>query len=141
MQLYRTAFFITLTTTAPLAGVAVFMWFHPRGAAGHVPAASNPAAAPVSSPPSGAAPSPESSAEPKVVPVTLTPERMQTIGVKTGTVEYRQVHDEIRTTGNVEVDETRLTDGQVRFAGWVQKVYADATFKQVRKHQPMLTIY
>jgi membrane fusion protein, copper/silver efflux system len=73
--------------------------------------------------------------------VTLTPERRQSIGVKTGTVEYRQVHDEIRTTGNVEVDETRLADVQVRFAGWVQKVYADATFKQVRKGQRLLTIY
>ncbi|MEO8051904.1 MAG: efflux RND transporter periplasmic adaptor subunit [Acidobacteriota bacterium] len=66
---------------------------------------------------------------------------MQSIGVKTGTVEYRQVHDEIRTTGNVEVDETRLADVQVRFAGWIQKVYADATFQPVRKGQPLLTIY
>lgn len=66
---------------------------------------------------------------------------MQSIGVKTGVVEYRDVRDEIRTTGNVEVDETRIADVQVRFAGWVQKVYADATFKQVRKGQPLLTIY
>jgi Cu(I)/Ag(I) efflux system membrane fusion protein/cobalt-zinc-cadmium efflux system membrane fusion protein len=68
---------------------------------------------------------------------------MQSIGVKIGTVEYRQVHDEIRTTGNVEADETRLADVQVRFAGWIQKVYADAdaTFKQVKKGQPLLTIY
>jgi Cu(I)/Ag(I) efflux system membrane fusion protein/cobalt-zinc-cadmium efflux system membrane fusion protein len=66
---------------------------------------------------------------------------MQSIGVKTGPVEYRQVHDEIRTTGNVEVDETRLAEVQVRYAGWIQKVYADSTFKQVRKGQPLLTIY
>jgi Cu(I)/Ag(I) efflux system membrane fusion protein/cobalt-zinc-cadmium efflux system membrane fusion protein len=66
---------------------------------------------------------------------------MQSIGVKTGVVEYRQVHDEIRTTGNVEADETRLAEVQVRFAGWIQKVYADATFKQVRKGQPLLTVY
>jgi Cu(I)/Ag(I) efflux system membrane fusion protein/cobalt-zinc-cadmium efflux system membrane fusion protein len=66
---------------------------------------------------------------------------MQSIGVKTGTVEYRQVHDEIRTTGNVEADETRLAEVQVRFAGWIQKVYADSTFKQVQKGQRLLTIY
>src|SRR5262249_52197806 len=47
----------------------------------------------------------------------------------------------IRTTGNVEVDETRLAQVQVRFSGWIQQVYADATFKQVRKGQPLLTIY
>jgi Cu(I)/Ag(I) efflux system membrane fusion protein/cobalt-zinc-cadmium efflux system membrane fusion protein len=66
---------------------------------------------------------------------------MQSIGVKTGTVEYRQVHDEIRTTGAVEADETRMAEVQVRFAGWIQKVYADSTFKQVKKGQPLLTIY
>jgi Cu(I)/Ag(I) efflux system membrane fusion protein/cobalt-zinc-cadmium efflux system membrane fusion protein len=66
---------------------------------------------------------------------------MQSIGVKTGAVEYRQVHDEIDTTGNVEVDETRIAEVQVRFAGWIQKVLVDSTFKQVQKGQPLLTIY
>ena len=66
---------------------------------------------------------------------------MQSIGVKTGVVEFRPVRDEIRTVGNVEADETRLSDVQIRFAGWVQKVYADATYKQVRQGQPLLTIY
>jgi RND family efflux transporter MFP subunit len=87
--------------------------------------------------PGAAAPS----SEPSLVPVTLTPQRMQSIGVKTGIVEYRQVRDEIRTVGNIEADETRISDVQVRFAGWVQKVYADAMYKQVRKGQPLLTIY
>ncbi len=87
-------------------------------------------------PEAGAPPS-----EPSLVPVTLTPQRMQSIGVKTGVVEYRQVRDEIRTVGNIEADETRISDVQIRFAGWVQKVYADAMFKQVRQGQPLLTIY
>ena len=78
---------------------------------------------------------------PDRVPVTLSPNRMQSIGVKTGVVEYRTVRDEIRTFGNVEADETRLSDVQVRFSGWVQKVYADATYKTVRQGQPLLTIY
>ena len=79
--------------------------------------------------------------EPNLAPVTLTPQRMQSIGVKTGVVEFRPVRDEIRTVGNIEADETRLSDVQVRFTGWVQKVYADATYKQVRQGQPLLTIY
>ncbi|WGJ15960.1 efflux RND transporter periplasmic adaptor subunit [Methylocapsa sp. D3K7] len=78
---------------------------------------------------------------PDRVPVTLTPNRMQSIGVKTGVVEYRTIRDVIRTFGNVEADETRLSDVQVRFSGWVQKVYADATYKTVRRGQPLLTIY
>lgn len=143
MQRYRTAFFIALTTTVLLAGAVVFLWLYPRGLTAHIQSsASDPVAVtPAPSMPSGSPQGPESSADPKLAPVTLTPERMQSIGVKTGIVDYRQVHDEIRTTGNVEVDETRLADVQVRFAGWVQKVYADATFKQVRKGQPLLTIY
>ncbi|MGH6864001.1 MAG: efflux RND transporter periplasmic adaptor subunit, partial [Methylocella sp.] len=71
----------------------------------------------------------------------LTPQRIHSICVKTGVVEFRPVDDEIRTVGNVEADETRLADVQVRFAGWVQKVYADATYKVVRQGQPLLTIY
>ena len=80
-------------------------------------------------------------AEPNLSPLTLTPQRMQSIGVKTGIVERRKVQDQIRTVGNVEADETRLADVQVRFSGWVQKVYADATYKMVRQGQPLLTIY
>jgi RND family efflux transporter MFP subunit len=79
--------------------------------------------------------------EPSLVPVTLTPQRMQSIGVKTGIVEFRPVRDEIRTVGNIEADETRISDVEIRFAGWVQKVYADAMYKQVRQGQPLLTIY
>ncbi len=92
----------------------------------------SPDAAPGAGPPSS---------EPGLVPVTLTPQRMQSIGVKTGIVEFRPVRDEIRTVGNIEADETRISDVQVRFSGWVRKVYADAMFKQVRQGQPLLTIY
>jgi multidrug efflux pump subunit AcrA (membrane-fusion protein) len=88
-----------------------------------------------------ASPSAPKASEPNLAPITLTPQRMQSIGVKTGVVERRQVQDEIRTVGNVEADETRLADVQVRFSGWVQKVYADATYKTVRQGQPLLTIY
>lgn len=79
--------------------------------------------------------------EPDLAPITLTPQRMQSIGVKTGVVERRQVEDKIRTVGNVEANETRLADVQVRFSGWVQKVYVDATYKTLRQGQPLLTIY
>jgi len=81
------------------------------------------------------------SSEPNLAPVTLSPQRMQSIGVKTGVVEFRPVRDDIRTVGNIEADETRLSDIQVRFAGWIQKVYADAMYKQVQRGQPLLTIY
>ena len=40
-------------------------------------------------------------AETPLVPVQLTPQRLQSIGVKTGVVEMKSVHDEIRTMGSM----------------------------------------
>lgn len=142
MERYRTAFFFTLATTLLLAAALVLMWFKPGWVAARMSSGTMTEAASTSSAPSVQTPASEPSpSEPNLIPVTLTPERMQSIGVKTGAVEYKDVHDEIRTTGNVESDETRLAEVQVRFSGWIQQVYADATFKQVRKGQPLLTIY
>ena len=144
---YRTGFFIALGTTALLASILALLWLDPQGvrsrilpAANQFSASSGTAAMALNSTgPQPAQPSPSS--EPNLVPVTLTPQRMQSIGVKTGVVEYKQVHDEIRTTGNIEPDEKRLAEVQVRFAGWIQKVYVDATFQKVSQGQPLLTIY
>jgi multidrug efflux pump subunit AcrA (membrane-fusion protein) len=142
MQRYRTAFFVMLGTTILLAGAVVLLWLDPQQVRTWISSAASDRMGTVASskaetPP----PEAQSPSEPNLVPITLTPQRMQSIGVKTGFVEYRQVHDEIRTTGGVEVNETRLAEVQVRFAGWIQKVYADSTFKQVKKGEPLLTIY
>jgi Cu(I)/Ag(I) efflux system membrane fusion protein/cobalt-zinc-cadmium efflux system membrane fusion protein len=84
---------------------------------------------------------PPPSAEPPLIPVQISPQRLQSIGAKTGEVERKVVEDEIRTTGNVTADETRLAYVQVRFSGYIQKVFADATYQYVRKGQPLFTIY
>lgn len=79
--------------------------------------------------------------EAPLVPVQLTNEQMNSIGVKTGTVEYKQLNDEIRATGNVDVDERLQSSVQVRFSGYIRKVFADATYQYVRKGEPLFTIY
>jgi Cu(I)/Ag(I) efflux system membrane fusion protein/cobalt-zinc-cadmium efflux system membrane fusion protein len=66
---------------------------------------------------------------------------MQSIGVKTGLVEFKTLHNELRTTGNIEIDETRLAWVQVRFSGWIQRVFVDSTYQPVEKGQPLFTIY
>src|SRR5260370_38104725 len=86
----------------------------------------------------GAAPG---SSETPLTPVQLTPQRMQSIGVKLGTVEMKNVSNAIRVTGNVDVDERRLANVQLRFPGWIHKVFVDATYALVVKGQPLLTIY
>lgn len=79
--------------------------------------------------------------EAALVPVQLSPERLQSIGVRMGKVERKAVDDEIRVTGNVAVDETRLAYVQVRYSGYIEKVFADATYQYLRKGQPLFTIY
>lgn len=81
------------------------------------------------------------SKEAALVPVQLTPERMQSIGVKTGTAEYKQLNDDIRATGSVDIDERLISYVQVRFPGYVRKVFANATYQYVRKGDPLFTIY
>lgn len=80
-------------------------------------------------------------AEPNLSPVQLSPERLQSIGVKFAEVKRRAVQDELRVTGTVDVNEERLAYVQTRFPGWIQRVFADATFQYVRKGQPLFTIY
>ncbi|HWB83067.1 MAG TPA: efflux RND transporter periplasmic adaptor subunit [Bryobacteraceae bacterium] len=134
MQSYRTAFLVTVATAVLLAGAVGFLWLHPRRVSALPPRTANSA---VATDTSGESPPSETT----LSPVALTPQRLQSIGVKTGLVAYRNLRDEIRTVGNVDVDETRVSDVQVRFSGWVQKVYADATYQQVHKGQPLLTVY
>jgi Cu(I)/Ag(I) efflux system membrane fusion protein/cobalt-zinc-cadmium efflux system membrane fusion protein len=77
----------------------------------------------------------------QLAPVQLTPDRMQSIGVKTGTVEYKQVSDDIQATGAVDIDEQSVAYVQVRFAGYIRKVFANATYQYVRKGEPLFTVY
>lgn len=73
--------------------------------------------------------------------VQLTPQRMQSIGVKLGTARIKTVSSELRVTGNVDLDERRLATVQTRFPGWIRNVFVDATYDYVRKGQPLFTIY
>lgn len=76
-----------------------------------------------------------------LVPVQFTPERMQSIGVQTGMVEYKQLSDDIRATGTVDINERLLSYVQVRFPGYIRKVFANATYQHVHKGEPLFTIY
>ena len=99
--------------------------------------------------PVAAGPAPESKAaaaqgqamETPLTPVQLTPERMQSIGVQTGTVEYKPLTGDLRATGTVDIDERLVSYVQVRFPGYIRKVFAAATYQYVRKGEPLFTVY
>ena len=84
---------------------------------------------------------PSQKMEMPLVPVQLSADQMQTIGVKTGTVEYQQLTDDIRATGTVATDERLISYVQVRFPGYIRKVFANATYQYIKKGDPLFTVY
>lgn len=132
---YKVAFVILLFISIALASALVWQLrrSRPAGAAGAD--AAGPSAA------AGSAASTAPSPQPQLNPVQLTPERMQMIGVKLSKAEFQQVTDEIRATGTVDVDESRIAYVQTRFPGWLRKVYGDRSYQLVRKGEPLFTIY
>jgi RND family efflux transporter MFP subunit len=141
MKTYRTGFLLALIGNIVLAVVLVGLWLHYRSEKpmADVETKQTNSSAQDSMSTSMAAPPP--STEVPLVPVQISPERLQSIGVRTGEVERKLVEDEIRTTGSVAVDERGLAYVQVRFSGYIQKVFADATYQYVRKGQPLCTVY
>ncbi len=86
-------------------------------------------------------PSTQTPMQTPLTPVQITPQRMQSIGVQVGTVEYKHLDNDVRATGNVDIDERLLAYVQVRFPGYIRKVYANATYLYVRKGEPLFTVY
>lgn len=148
---YRRAFWIAVTTTITLAIVASALWWR----LSHSGAASQPGKSSASEPMEAMAQTSNASeSEPGTgemqmskmqetprAPIQLTPQRMQSIGIVLGKVESKSVNSELRFYGNVQVDERRQAYVQTRFAGWIRKVYADATGNFIGKGQPLFTIY
>jgi RND family efflux transporter MFP subunit len=137
MKTYRTGFFLALVGNIMLAVVLAGLWLHFRGIK---PAPDMVFQTPTATAEASQAATPPSSNE-TLVPAQISAQRLQSIGVKTGNVERKLVEDEIRTTGSVAIDETKLAYVQVRFSGFIEKVFVDATYQYIRKGQPLFTIY
>jgi len=138
MRNYRNAFVFAVVGNIALIGVLGGLWWR---SAEHKKTEAAMSSAPTESAPNGSENASMASHEASLVPVQLSSERMQSIGVRMGRVERKTVGDEIRATGNVAVDETKVAYVQVRYSGYIQKVFADATYQYLRKGQPLFTIY
>jgi len=73
--------------------------------------------------------------------VKLTSDRQQLIGVQTGMTEMRSLGRSMRTVGRVAVDETRLYKITTKFDGYIEKLYVNVTGQQIRKGQPLFSVY
>src|ERR1700739_132341 len=131
---YRLAFMFTLIAFVAVAGVAAWLWwrspFKPMTRKEHPAVATSigsEASQSITEPTASADGSIEPQVDTPLAPIQLSPERMQSIGVKIGTAESKVIHDEIRSYGNVQANERRFAYVQTRFAGWIRLIYADAT--------------
>src|SRR5690606_32990601 len=73
--------------------------------------------------------------------VVMPPDKVQALGVRTVEVKRGALASTMRTSGTVEVDETRQYAIAPRFEGWVERLYANQTGMKVRKGQPLLSVY
>ena len=73
--------------------------------------------------------------------VVMPPDKVQALGVRTEAVQRAVLAATVRTSGTVEVDETRQYAIAPRFVGWVERLYADQTGMRVRAGQPLLSVY
>lgn len=73
--------------------------------------------------------------------VKVGSDRQQLIGVQTGMTEMRSLGGAVRTVGRVAVDETRLYKVTTKFDGYIEKLYVNVTGQQIRKGQPLFSVY
>jgi multidrug efflux pump subunit AcrA (membrane-fusion protein) len=73
--------------------------------------------------------------------VKIDPVTIQNMGVKTAMVQKGDFSKTVRTVGNISYDENRLYTVNLKYSGWIEKLYANYEGQMVRKGDPLLTIY
>ena len=82
---------------------------------------------------------------PKISPasdsVMVSARKQQMIGVKTTKAQVLRLTRNMRTVGQVEVDERLLEHVHIKLEGWVEKLYVRFTGEKVKKDQMLFEIY
>jgi len=73
--------------------------------------------------------------------VTITAAQIREFGITFDSVRIRPLTSEIRTSGAVTVDETRIMQVASRVSGFIEVLHADFIGRPVRRGQPLLEIY
>ena len=140
MKSYRNGFLIAVASNLALVSLLVSFWWRSHRPTTSMQYPSKATVVAESHETRSVSPSEQQMDTPRA-PVQLSAERLQSIGVKFGAVTIKSVEDEIRTTGTVAIDETRVSYVQTRISGHIEKVFADATYQYVRKGQPLFTLH
>ncbi|MFQ5650821.1 MAG: efflux RND transporter periplasmic adaptor subunit [bacterium] len=67
--------------------------------------------------------------------------QQQLIGVQRDTVKLRPVAKTIRTVGHVTFNERKIAAVNLKFSGWIEKLYVNYTGQLVTQGQPLFDIY
>src|SRR5580704_10642094 len=73
--------------------------------------------------------------------ITLTAGQLRQFGVTFGTVDVRPMTTDIRVPGVVAINERTVSQVTLKFGGYVERLYVNATGQSVRQGQPLLEIY
>ena len=73
--------------------------------------------------------------------VTISPAKVQTLGVQIAPVEVRKLARTVRAVGTVHADERRLYLVNTKFEGWIEKLNVNATGQLVHRGEPLMEIY
>lgn len=73
--------------------------------------------------------------------VTLTPERIQRIGVRTEKARKQSLTRLVRSVGIVRTDETLESHIHVKWNGWIEEFFAAYVGQTVKKGDPLFSVY
>jgi Cu(I)/Ag(I) efflux system membrane fusion protein len=73
--------------------------------------------------------------------VTISPGKIQTLGVRTETAAMRVVVRTVRAVGTVQFDERYLAVVNPKFEGWIEKLQVNTTWQAVRRGEALLEVY
>lgn len=73
--------------------------------------------------------------------IMLDSATQQKIGVTYTTVRRAHLERTVRTVGLLQMDDEKIARVHVKVAGWIENVYLNYVGKQVKKGQPLFTLY
>lgn len=75
------------------------------------------------------------------VPVDVTADTMQALGIRLETVGRQSLTQEVRAVATIVPDESRISHVHTRVSGWVEQLDVNTTGEMVRAGQPLLRIF
>jgi Cu(I)/Ag(I) efflux system membrane fusion protein len=78
---------------------------------------------------------------PGYVPVKISQERQQMMGITLDEARLMELEQSIRTVGLVTAEETRLHHVHTKFEGFIEEIYVNFVGQFVKKGEPLFSVY